>query len=113
MSLADIAKTAATEGKEKHVPVIELHKGHGPDGADLVRVIVGKETAHPNTIEHHIAWLELFGVKPDGQVISLGKADFGPSYTAPNVAFQVNVSDFASYLALSYCNVHGVWQGEG
>jgi len=112
MNLADIVKTAASEGKEKHVPVIEIHKGHGPDGTDLVRVTVGKETPHPNTVEHHIAWLELFGIKADGQVVTLGRAEFGPSYTGPNVAFQVNVADFKSFTALSYCNVHGLWQGE-
>ncbi len=113
MQLTEIVKTAASEGKEKHVPVIEVVKGHGSDGADLVRVVVGKETAHPNTIEHHIAWLELFGVKADGQVVTLGKADFGPSYTGPRVAFQVTVADFKSYAALSYCNIHGLWQGDG
>lgn len=113
MQLAEIVKTAASEGKEKHVPVIEIVKGHGPDGADLVSVVVGKETAHPNTIEHHIAWLELFGIKTEGQVVTLGRAEFGPSYTSPRVAFQVTVADFASLAALSYCNVHGLWQGEG
>ena len=112
MQLAEIVKTAASEGKEKHVPVIEVVKGHGPDGADLVSVVVGKETAHPNTIEHHIAWLELFGIKAEGQVVTLGRAEFGPSYTSPRVAFQVTVADFASFAALSYCNVHGLWQGE-
>ncbi len=113
MQLAEIVKTAASEGKEKHVPVIEIVKGHGPDGADLVSVVVGKEAAHPNTIEHHIAWLELFGIKAGGQVVTLGRAEFGPSYTSPRVAFQVTVADFASFAALSYCNVHGLWQGEG
>ncbi len=113
MQLTELVKTAASEGKEKHVPVIEVIKGHGTDGADLVHVVVGKETAHPNTIEHHIAWLELFGIKADGQVVALGRAEFGPSHTSPSIAFKVPVADFASYAALSYCNVHGLWQGEG
>ncbi|OPX34642.1 hypothetical protein B1H10_03195 [candidate division KSB1 bacterium 4484_188] len=50
MNFADILKSPAAEGKEKHVPVIEVE-----DGA--VRVIVGKEVAHPNTAEHgRIVW---------------------------------------------------------
>ncbi len=35
------------EGKEKHVPVIEVIRGHGSTGAALVRVGVGKECFIP------------------------------------------------------------------
>ena len=72
--------------------------------------MVGKETPHPNTIEHHIAWIELFGVKKDGQVINLGRCGFAPSFTNPNVSFHVPVDQFKAFYALSYCNIHGVWQ---
>ncbi len=61
---------------------------------------MGKEVPHPNTIEHHIAWVQLFGVKQDGQVISLGRADFAPGYTSPNVSFQVPVAQFKAFCAL-------------
>ncbi|MFC1859981.1 desulfoferrodoxin family protein [Chloroflexota bacterium] len=72
MQFKDILKTAESEGKEKYVPVIEIGKGRGEGGADIIHVVVGKETSHPNTVEHHIDWIELFGVKRDGQVINLG-----------------------------------------
>lgn len=36
---------------------------------DVVRVVVGKAVPHPNTVEHHIEWIELYGVKKDGQVV--------------------------------------------
>jgi len=110
MRIGDILKTADVEGKEKHVPVIEVGKGKGEAGADIVHVIVGKEVPHPNTVEHHIAWVELYGVKKEGQVISLGRAEFAPGYTTPNVRFQVPVDQFKSFCALEYCNVHGVWE---
>ncbi len=110
MQFAEILKGAEAEGKEKHVPTIEIVKGHGTDGADLVHVVVGKEVPHPNTVEHHIAWAELFGVKTDGQVINLGRADFAPAYTSPSVTFPVPVDQFKAFAALSYCNVHGAWQ---
>jgi superoxide reductase len=105
MQFGDVLKNPEAEGKEKHVPVIELDKG-----ANTIRVVVGKEVAHPNTIEHHIAWAELYGVKQDGQVIDIGRASFAPSYTSPNVVFSVPIDQFKAFCALSYCNIHGVWQ---
>ncbi|MDY6836191.1 MAG: class II SORL domain-containing protein [Chloroflexota bacterium] len=111
MLFGDMLKTAESEGKEKHVPVIEVGKGKGDGGADIVHVVVGKETPHPNTVEHHIAWVELYGIKQDGgQVIALGRAELAPSYTSPNVRFQVPVEQFKGFCAVSYCNIHGVWQ---
>lgn len=110
MEIGDLLKGRASEGKEKHVPEIEIGKSHGSDVEDLVSVIVGKEVAHPNTVEHHIVWLELYGVKQDGQVVDLGRAEFGPSFTAPLARFKVNVADFKAFFALSYCNIHGLWQ---
>ena len=110
MRIGDILKTADVEGKEKHVPVIEVGKGKGEAGADIVHVIVGKEVPHPNTVEHHIAWVELYGVKKEGQVINLGRAEFAPGYTSPNVRFQVPVGEFKAFCALEYCNIHGVWE---
>lgn len=110
MKFGDILKGPESEGKEKHVPVIEVGKDKGEGGTDVVHVVVGKETPHPNTIEHHIAWVELHGVKKDGQVINLGRAAFAPSYTRPNIRFQVPVAEFKAFCALSYCNIHGLWQ---
>ena len=103
MKFADVLKSAEVEGKEKHVPIIEV------DG-NTVTVTVGKEVAHPNTAEHHIAWAELYGVHQNGMVINLGRAAFAPGFTEPKAVFQVNLSDFKSLCAVSYCNLHGVWQ---
>ena len=105
MEFGDILKSPDAEGKEKHVPVIEADKRAG-----TVQVIVGKEVPHPNLAEHHIAWVELYGVKPEGQVINLGRAAFAPTYTSPNATFNVPVDQFKSLCALEYCNVHSVWQ---
>jgi superoxide reductase len=109
MKFADILKGKEHEGKEKHVPVIEIDKGIRR-GEDVVQVIVGKEIPHPNTVEHHIVWIELYGVKKDGQVINLGKAVFAPGYTDPNAKFQVPVEEFKALCALEYCNIHGLWE---
>ena len=110
MPFPNILKNAQSEGKEKHVPVIEIGKGKGEGGADIIHVVVGKETPHPNTVEHHIDWIELFGVKKDGQVINLGRSAFAPAYTNPNVSFQIPVAEFKAFYALTYCNIHGIWE---
>ncbi len=110
MKFGELLKGAEAEGKEKHVPVIEMDTGKGREGVQIVRVVVGKEVPHPNTAEHHIVWIELYGVKKSGQVVDLGRAAFGPGYTSPNVRFQVPVAEFTAFCALSYCNIHGVWE---
>jgi superoxide reductase len=111
MKFGDVLKDAAAEGKEKHVPHIQVMKAHGSAEEDLVNVVVGKETPHPNTIEHHIAWVELYGVKQDGQVLALGRAGFAPSFTEPQISFHTKLEGFKSFIALAYCNIHGVWEG--
>ena len=110
MNLGELIKTQKDEGKEKHVLHIEIDKGH-KSGQDIVRVVVGHEVPHPNTPEHHITWIELYGAKKDNhQMINLGRAACAPVYSKPNVRFQINeIGDFESFHALAYCNIHGLW----
>ena len=105
MYFSEILKNKEHEGKEKHVPYIEIGENR-----ETVRVIVGKETPHPNTVEHHIVWIELYGVKKDGQVIHLGKANFSPVYAEPDINFRIPVKEFKALCALEYCNIHGLWE---
>jgi len=108
MNFADILKGADKEGKEKHVPVIEIEKCESEE-PNVVRVIVGKEVPHPNTVEHHIVWIELYGVKKEGQVIAIGRVDLAPTYSKPDSHFFVPVKDFKAFYSLEYCNIHGLW----
>jgi len=110
MEFSEIIKTGKDEGKEKHVPTMTIDEGH-KEGMDIVRVVVGHEVPHPNTIEHHIAWIELYGVKKDNdRVINLGRAACVPVFSNPNVRFQINrIGDFKAFHALAYCNIHGLW----
>ena len=109
MSFGDVLKGAQEEGKEKHAPIIEIEKSDSDEPA-IVRVIVGKEVPHPNTVEHHIEWIELYGVKENGQVVCIGKADLEPVFAEPNVCFSVKVKEFKTLYALEFCNIHGVWE---
>ena len=110
MSFPEVIKTGKDEGKEKHVPTITIDKGH-KGGTDLVRVVVGHDVPHPNTVEHHIAWIELYGIKKNGnQLVNIGRAAWAPVYSNPNVRFQINqIQDFKACHALICCSVHGLW----
>ena len=111
MKFGEILQGREVEGKEKHVPEIEIIREHGEAKANFVRVIVGKEVPHPNTVEHHIEWVELFGITKDGKTIDLGRMNFEPVHTEPVASFHVNtLDDFKTFCALEYCNIHGVWE---
>jgi superoxide reductase len=89
------------------VPHIEIDKGHR-SGSDIVRVVVGHEILHPNSVEYHIVWIELYGMKDDNnQVVNFGRAACTPVFSNPNVRFQVNkIKVLKSFHALANCNLH-------
>lgn len=121
MSMKDLLQNADWK-KEKHVPVIEL-KDSQIKGEVVVEVSVGKEIAHPNTTEHHISWLALYFL-PNGEKFpyQLGKVDFsthgesvqGPNtstiYVVPKVTVTFKTEKSGNLLAVSYCNIHGLWE---
>lgn len=108
---------------EKHVPVIEAPaKAKAGEKFD-VKVCVGKEIAHPNKMEHHICWIELFFKPADSKfLIELAKFDFtahgaamdvttsGPAFAEPFATASVKLAKPGTLVALSYCNVHGLWE---
>jgi superoxide reductase len=109
--------------QEKHLPAIEC-SGSVKAGEKLaVTVSVGKQIAHPNTTEHHIRWIQLF-FQPDGDKFTcqLGSWEFsahgesaqganqGPAYSEPSVSTSVSLKKSGTLLALSFCNIHGLWE---
>jgi superoxide reductase len=108
MKLGELIKGGAQEGKEKHVPVIEIV--NCPECSDrAVKVTVGKEVAHPNTVEHHIKWIALFGVK-NGVAVHIATFDLGPTYGTPTVVAHTQLEGLSELIAVEYCNVHGLWE---
>ncbi len=70
---------APTGKAKKHVPVIDIPDAIKPGEAFNVEITVGKEISHPNTIEHHIKWFDLYAIYDDGQfLIHLGHIEFTP-----------------------------------
>ncbi len=109
--------------KEKHVPVIESPEKVKKGENFKVTVGVGKEIAHPNTTEHHIAWIEVYyhpaGEKFPYQIgrfefLSHGASTNGPNtstiYTHPAVTLTFKTEKPGAIIAFSYCNIHGLWQ---
>lgn len=122
MSIGDYLQTADWK-TEKHAPVIECHETVNADEEFMVSLTIGKEIPHPNTTEHHIAWIELY-FKPENSKFPfmVGKFDFtghgasvkgankGPVYTEPKVTIALKVKDSGTLIALSFCNIHGLWE---
>ena len=115
MSLANYIKSADWKA-EKHVPVITVEGQFAPGQPLEVEVAVGKEIPHPNTVEHHIAWIQLFYVADGSQLpIELARAEFaahGAVSTAPVARFSVLLDKPGKLHAVAYCNLHGLWQSE-
>jgi superoxide reductase len=107
---------------EKHVPVIQI-KGAPKKGEPLeIDLSVGAEIAHPHTTEHHIRYIKLY-YKPEGEkfIIHLGTflfeahgesvegANAGSAKCEPKVTTAVTLEKPGELVALSYCNIHGLW----
>jgi len=109
--------------KEKHVPVIDSPDEVAKDEMFDVKVGLGKEVAHPNTTEHHIRWVELYFLPEGGKFpYNVGRFEFnahgestdGPNestvYTHHAVTTRFKTSKPGTILAISLCNIHGLWQ---
>lgn len=104
MSFSDYVKPASAEGKEKHAPIIEV-------SGNTVTVTVGKEVTHPNTLEHHIKWIRLYGIKKDTNLpVDIAYLDIAPMLTQPKMTVELIDADYKELYAVSYCNIHGVWE---
>ena len=107
---------------EKHVPVIEV-KGPGKKGEPCeIALSVGAEIPHPHTTEHHIRYIQLF-FKPEDEkfLVHLGTYQFeahgesvqganaGSAKCEPKATTTVTLEKSGELVALSYCNIHGLW----
>ncbi len=122
--LGELVKTADWKS-EKHVPVIEAPETVKAGECFPVSVVVGKEIAHPNTTEHHIAWIALHFI-PDGSKVSyeIGRSEFsahgqsvagpnlGPIHTDSGVTLRVKITTPGTLCATAYCNIHGLWESD-
>lgn len=101
---------------EKHVPVISVPASLALGAPVEVEVAVGKEIPHPNTVEHHIAWIALYYVAEGSQLpVELARADFsahGEVLAEPVLKATVRLPKPGMLHAVAYCNLHGLWESE-
>lgn len=122
MNIGEAIKSGDFKG-EKHVPVIEAPEKVKAGELFNVQVSVGKEIPHPNKMEHHISWIQLYYKAADSAfLIELADFSFGAhgavmDITAPGIAFSepagtaaVKLAKSGTLIALSYCNIHGLWE---
>ena len=64
---------------EKHAPAIEAPDRVSPGERFRVRVVVGREVPHPNTVEHHIKWIRVFA-RGDGLRSTPPRWTWGPRW---------------------------------
>ena len=115
MSIGKYLQTGDWKG-EKHVPII-----HVPDkikeGEEFeLKVSIGDAIRHPNTLEHHICWIKVFYVEKDGKFpVELATFNFqahgeAGAFTEPVGVTQVKLHATGKIYAVSYCNIHGLWE---
>ncbi len=114
IKIGDLVQTADWK-LEKHVPVIDSVDSVKADEFFEVSVAIGKEIAHPNTVEHHISWVSLY-FQPDGNKVpyQVGHYEFSAHGELVSVthAFstRIKISKSGILFAVSLCNIHGLWQ---
>ena len=126
--LSSLIKSADWQA-EKHVPSIAAPESVKAGEPFEVEIAVGKEIPHPNTLEHHIAWVALYFVADGSQLpVELARAEFrahGPDlFTAPILKATITLPTpplpqsttppllSGTLHAVAYCNIHGLWESE-
>ena len=101
---------------EKHVPVI-----HAPETAKKnelvdVKVLIGEEIPHPNTLEHHIVWVKVYFHQEGSKFpVEVGNVNFSAHgendiFTDYNTSLRFKAEKSGTIFATSYCNIHGLWE---
>jgi len=122
--LSEYVKTADFKS-EKHVPVIESPDTVKAGEWFTIGVTVGKEIAHPNTTEHHIAWIAVHFLPAGSKTtFEIGRFEFsahgqsptgpnqGPIHTDSTVTVRAKVTTGGMIFATAYCNIHGLWESD-
>lgn len=103
---------------EKHVPAIVVPESISANEVVKIRVHVGEDIPHPNTLEHYIKWIKLLYLPEGAKLpIELGDYEFaahGESevYAEPYAEVAVKLPKSGKLYAMSYCNIHGLWENE-
>jgi superoxide reductase len=101
---------------EKHAPVIDAPDTVKAGEVFKVKASLGKEIAHPNTLEHHIGWISIYFLPEGGAApLQVGHFEFsshgaGNVYTSPTAVAKLKIDKPGTLQAVSFCNLHGLWE---
>ncbi len=113
--LSNYLQTGDWKG-EKHIPVIHVSESISANEVTEIKLSVGDAIAHPNTLEHHISWFKLFFIAEGAKFpVELGTCSFsangeGDMFAEPVAIFKVKLPSSGKLVAISYCNIHGLWE---
>jgi superoxide reductase len=97
---------------EKHAPAISSPEKVKAGEEFEVSVIIGGIVPHPNLIEHHIKWIQIFA-EIEGRPfnpVHVATFDLGPAIAEPKVKLKMKLDKTANIIAVAYCNLHGLWE---
>ncbi len=97
----------ASDLEKKHLPIIECPDEVNAGQPFTVTITVGKEITHPDEKGHHIQWIELYL-----NDLFVARVDFTPEMSISPFSVQVKLDNSAKLMALSRCNLHGLWFNE-
>jgi superoxide reductase len=101
---------------EKHVPAIDCPEIVKANEWVEVTVQIGREIPHPNLVEHHIRWIQVYFTPDVGKfTYDLGLFNFnshveGPVTTDSKLKLYFKTDKQGTLNAISYCNIHGLWE---
>ncbi|HIQ23706.1 MAG TPA: desulfoferrodoxin [Pyrodictium delaneyi] len=99
----------AVSKAETHAPKIEAPDTVKKGEPFKVTIKVGP---HPNQVQHSIRRVEIW-FSEEGRAfnpIHIATIDLEPVYAEPEITITVRLEKSGTLYALSYCNLHGVWE---
>lgn len=113
--IGDLYQSGDWKG-EKHVPVIHAQESIKAGEEVDLRVIIGEEIPHPNTLEHHIVWVKVYFLGEASKFpVEIGTYNFSAHgedglFTSADVNTKFTTEKSGTIFATSYCNIHGIWE---
>ncbi|MBN1780021.1 hypothetical protein JW948_02760 [bacterium] len=83
---------------EKHIPEVQVSR---EDDMAVIHV----EVSHPQTAEHHISEFRIY----DENRIEIVRSGLHPVLSRPATVFYLKIPAGAHCIAVSDCNIHGIW----
>jgi len=92
-----------------HTPRIDAPDRVRPGEDFTLKIVVGP---HPNTVDHSIRWIDVFLYEEGREFnpIHIARILLEAGYTLPEVTLKMRIQKRSVVHAVSYCNLHGLWE---